>query len=268
MFHKRAAAKKKQDQMAVMILAGVFVGFSLLGLLAFSLQSSRVATNPETLCPLEQDYGHTVVLIDKTEAFTEGQRRFIKQQVKDIGDGLNLFEKLSIFVLDHQNFSTPVAAFSLCNPGDGSSANALYENPRKIRQIFDQKFGAPLDGILDQLAEVQTSPRSPIMEMIQEISFLDDFRPSEEKRRLILVSDMLQHMPGKFSQFAAYGRFADFKEISYARQVSANLDGFDVIVFYLLHGQFSKLQTRGHILFWEQFFQWTGATLTEVRPVR
>ena len=268
-WQRKKAKKGEQDRLALMILAGVALGMAILGGLAFALHSARVATDPDTLCPTEGVYDHTVVLVDKTEPFTPGQQRYLRRAIEAIRDRMTLFEKLSIFVLDAENYSAPKPSFALCNPGDGSEANELYENPRKIRAQFDRQFGAPLDAVMEEIARADSSPRSPIMEMIQEVSYHQDFDASEKaERRLVLFSDMLQHMPGVYSHFRARPDFERFDRSAYAGRIAPDLNGVAVRIIYLLHPEYRASQTRRHILFWERYFAAAGARLEEVRPVR
>ncbi|MBP5857917.1 hypothetical protein KAJ83_12935 [Marivibrio halodurans] len=220
------------------------------------------------LCPESGYRAHTIVVVDKTDTFSPSQRSYLGRIIRTVGEEMRQFDKLSIYVLDHKNFSAPIPAFDLCNPGDGSAANTLYQNPRKIRAKFEATFGEPLDRAINALATTQTSPRSPIMEMIQEVALRDDFKPRQAPQRLILFSDMLQHMPGDYSQFRDPISFDWFAARTYAREVATSLGGADVEIVYLLNPEYEALQTRRHILFWEQYFKWINGNLVEVRPIR
>jgi hypothetical protein len=260
--------RKDKDRQGLYVFGAVIAAALLLVGLYFVAASNRIATDPNTLCPETGSYPHTIVLVDKTDAFTASQRRLLGTVIRDVGAELKQFEKLSIFVLDDQNFRAPTPSFALCNPGDGSEANQLYENPRKIQAKFEATFGEPLDRAIEALAMAETAPRSPIMEMIEEVAIREDMAGAARPQRLILFSDMLQHMPSDYSQFQDPVDFEWFEASPYAASVKTNLGGASVEIVYLLHEDYVKRQTRRHIIFWERYIRWISGDLQEVRPVR
>jgi hypothetical protein len=263
----------KADRQGLVIFA--FIGALIVAAVTakMMLQSGQVRTDPDTLCPTRSTYAHTVVLIDKTDPLSEGQRRAFRSLIKEIREILEIREKLSIFVLDDTNYSAPAAAFALCNPGTGADANELTQNPRKIHRNYLARFGAPLDRVIDDLSLGEEARTSPIMEMIQSVSFVSDFDATFAPRRLFIVSDMMQNTP-EYSHYRSGGKrskvldFDRFRQSPRMAAVATNLDRVDVRIVYLIRPRTGALQTREHILFWEQFFAEAGARVTEVRPVR
>ena len=257
----------KKDKQGVIIIVGSVLGLVLLALIPVIVSITAVPFDEETLCPKEQDYGHTVILVDKTDPLTPTQATLVRRLVDRVKSSMTLFEKLSIFVLDDLNYSFPEPRFALCNPGSGENASPLYQNPSLMERRFEEKFGEPLDKALDGIKLGDTRPNSPIMEMIASVSTLKDFQPSKENRRLIIFSDMLQHMPD-YSHYSSKLDYDAFKGTDYARRQLVNLEGVQVRIIYLVRKNAIQRQTNRHGLFWEKYFERLGARLDEIRPSR
>lgn len=71
------------------------------------------AYDPATLCPIDRSYPRTVVIVDKTDPFSDSQSIFLRAELENIRDELELFEKLAIYVLNQDNFSAPRPVFEL-----------------------------------------------------------------------------------------------------------------------------------------------------------
>ncbi len=219
------------------------------------------------LCPLDRAYPHTVLLVDKTDPFTPSQQLFLKNLTNKVKLELERYEKLSIYILDDENYLAPTPMFTMCNPGTGAGANEFYQNPPRVQKRFDDFFGAPLEAVLAKLLEGAEAPHSPIMEMLREVSFIDDFNTETPERRLIVVSDMLQNMPA-YSHYRRSIDYDGFAASAYADEVAALLGGVTVKVVYLWRPRTRNFQGRGHIRFWDRYFAEFGANLVEVERVR
>ena len=267
------ASFSTRDKHGLMIL-GV-AGMCILGLMLVPLflkDGNGSAVDPDTLCPRSGNYGHTVILVDKTDPFTPTQQHVLQQVIASIRDHMAVADKLSIYILDDTNYVAPQPAFALCNPGSGRDANPIYQNPQKVERVFRERFGQPLERILKPLMAANERAASPIMEMIREISTIDDFGahgdsgPNAPRRRLVIFSDMLQNM-ADYSHYRTRADFETFRTSQYYYGVHAPLSGVEVEIYYLVRPHTRQLQTRGHILFWEQYFRRAGAVLNFVRPV-
>lgn len=257
----------KKDKQGIIVMVASLLGLIVLGMIPVIVNLTSVPYDEETLCPLHEDYAHTVILIDKTDPLTETQEGLVQRLIERIKSDMLLHEKLSIYVLDDTNYSFPTAKFSLCNPGTGENASPIYQNPRLMERKFEDNFGTPLTLALDGIQLGDTRPNSPVMEMIASIAALDDFQPSDQRRRLIIFSDMLQNMPG-YSHYRVTPDFASFANTDYARAQLVDMRGVQVQIVYLLRDGGAKRQTNRHGLFWEQYFDRMGAKLTEIRPSR
>jgi len=163
----------------------------------------------QTLCLAGVKPAHTVLVIDKTDLYSEGQREQIYNLVLSARDRLEIGERLSLYELDERGRLRD-SRFSLCNPGQGSQINPLYRNPARVQARFEQQFEAPLREVLTDLVEPKEAPASPILEALARLALEDSFDLATPGRRVILVSDMLQNSNETFTVYGrARGAFPD-----------------------------------------------------------
>src|SRR5207244_325577 len=62
------------------------------------------------LCPYDIPYAHTVFLLDKTDPFTQSQKKKLMETIARVKARLHKYEKLSIYILDHKSYRAPVPA--------------------------------------------------------------------------------------------------------------------------------------------------------------
>jgi hypothetical protein len=241
--------------------------FAVVGVLVLALASARLIIgsgdkyDPNTLCPLNAPYPRTVVIIDVTDPLSESQRLSVRNKLDSLRDDLEKFEKLVIYALDETNFASPEPIFSLCRPGTGQDANELYQNPKKIRARYDKQFGDPLDQLLLEVSNKKGAKVSPIMEMIRNVAYTKDLAANDVRKRLIIVSDLLQHTKD-YSHYRTKADYTKFSTSHFSSQVQAPLLDVDVYIHYLLRPKNKQLQSAGHVLFWEQYIAHAGANIS------
>jgi hypothetical protein len=239
---------------AVLVMVGVVAGTAVL-----QRSTSAVKVDAETLCPFSQNYAHTVVLVDKTDPFSASQKKKFYAKIMQIRQELQPLEKLSIYVLDDRNYLAPRPAFAVCNPGSGRAANPLYQNPRMWEKRFQQKFGKPLDSVVEVLSEGTSKNTSPILEMIHAVSQVFDFGPKAGRRRLILFSDLMHNVP-EYSHFNGIWEYEKFRTSPYAAKLQTNLADARIEIIYLLRPELYKYQSQPkHQNFWGSWFEGNGA---------
>jgi hypothetical protein len=136
---------------------------------------------------------HHILIVDKTDKWSSPQGSRLRNVVGHLRNELNINERLSIFV-----FSDTVAPgfppkFSLCNPGRGSDTTFWTSNPRRWEKKFTEKFGKPLDDIVNELTAATEGPHSPILEVLIDITNREELNKGDIRRRIVFVSDMLQN---------------------------------------------------------------------------
>ena len=182
-------SKKEQDVLGIVIIIGVVV-------LAISAGIFFIASGSEAQCPRDKKVGHRLILIDKTDPFTEQQKQWIRNEVLDVSrmaKVIQLHERLSVFVLDEKPVAAPKPLFSNCRPKTKSEANRAIETPETIQSEYEKTFEKPLAKTVEEIIASKETKLSPIFEMIHEISLLDDFRDDYGYRQLVIYSDMLHN---------------------------------------------------------------------------
>ena len=256
-------SKRHRPKAPFIVLGLVVAGFAALVAVGFW---PRGEYDPTTLCPTDRDYARTAVLIDATDALSASQVKVIQDEIKALRNDLALHEWVGIFVLDEDNLVSPTPDVALCNPGDESTANPLYQNPRQIRMRFEQEFRAPLEESVGRLARLPSRSTSPILEMIRAVA-LDRNFDSTENRRLIVVSDLLQNVPA-YSHYRQNADFDRWRDMPYAREfLQLSLLDVDVEILYLKRPDVRSLQTHGHVAYWEEYFDAVGAVVQTLKPV-
>lgn len=173
----------------LVVVAGVLGAISYAALV---LQPAEY--DPETLCLVDETPPHTIVMIDRTEVlYTPAQARRIHDVIHDARASLEIGERLSLFELNHRGEIRNTNRFSVCNPGRGDQINPLYRNPNRVQMRYEALFDRPLDRALDGLLDLIDSPVTPLAESLAELGTREDFDRAVPRRRIILISDMLQN---------------------------------------------------------------------------
>lgn len=257
------------SRIAPFAILGVLI---LLAVLAATTLLSERSYDPRTLCPRDGDYGRTAILIDATDSLGASQVKVIVEEINKLMQHLDMYEWIGLFILNEDNITLAKPEIERCNPG--SEANPITENPKLIQQKFQREFQEPMEKAVRQLVRRPTQATSPIFEMIYAISQDRNF-DSTKKRGLVIVSDMLQNV-SKYSHYDGYLNTADpgeyfenWKNTDYARQVlQLSLHGVEVHILYVQRPDSRRLQTRGHVRFWENYFSEVGAKIVRLTPVR
>jgi hypothetical protein len=223
------------------IFGYIIIGICLVvfgALMTSALALKEEAYNPETLCRDEVS-AHTIIVLDKTDSLSINQQRFIPTYINREKDNLRTFEKLSIFTLTENTYVNPDPIFSKCNPGTGENANKLYQNPQTIQSRFESFFSKPIKDNMNNLLSDNTGSKSPILEMIKELSLRDDFGDDVKQRTLIIISDMMHHTSG-YSHYKNTIKYEYFSKKSYAYEVATSLNSVKIKIVYLLRDKLSN----------------------------
>lgn len=181
---------------------------------------------------------------------------------------LELHEWVGLFPLNEDNVTLAKPEIALCNPGSKQDANEWIENPAFKQKEFEQKFQKPIEEKVQRLIRRTTQATSPIFEMIYAVSQYKHF-DSTQKRRLVIVSDMLQNV-SKYSHYGGNLNIKDWKNTDYAQKVlQLSLHGVNVRVLYVQRlNEHRQWQTPEHVQFWKHYFSEVGTTDTELTVIR
>lgn len=226
---------------------------------AISQQSSR-SFNEATLCAGEGADHVTVVLLDLTDPLSPTQasrlRTMLDNSIQTSPD-----DTMLSFGIVSDDESEWGARFARCKPPTGADANQLYENPRLIAQRYRNEFEAPLEDTLFQMIRASKADRSPIMEALQAlIADTPDFTSTLGERKIVIVSDMLQHSD-ILSAYRGQG-WDHFEAGGGSRRLAGNLEGANIRIIRI-----PRSTNADHAVaedFWVRYFDKQGSNLPSV----
>jgi hypothetical protein len=214
--------------------------------------------------------GQTVLLVDQSEALSDGHKRhaanYVEQYVSD-ETRFPVRSRILLYTFSKNDFdpSNPrgpsfAPVVDLCRPP--SEGNDLYQNNRKITRQFYERFFQPLSDVLRTSLAQEVGERSPILETLQFISRSQDVEESRRRKTLIIISDMLQHTES-FSHYRVPRSYDYFRE-HIAPDVRADFRGWDIVLVYLRRYRDRQLQQQDHLDFWQRYFYDMGGKLVQV----
>lgn len=261
---------RRRDHVGTALLAAAGAAVLLLAVAHQRLTATSEARDPVTLCPVSGARGVTVVLVDRTDFLTLAQREDLRRRLRALAEEVPADTALALYAVGPplEPGQLPAPVFRRCNPGRGDDANPWLANPARMRRRWEEGFARPAQAAIDGLLEPHVAAHSPIMEAIQlvAIAALREARPGAP-RRLVVVSDLLQHTP-EFSHYRQVADFRAFEQTPYFRRVWSELRDVTVTVLYLRRDGQHGRQGRAHIEFWQQYFAALGATLAGVVSVQ
>ncbi|MEK6777773.1 MAG: hypothetical protein AABY87_12980 [bacterium] len=206
-------------------------------------------------------------MLDMSDDFSEPQRLKIQNELERFMIQLPRFGLIEVYTVDRleQQVITPVV--HLCNPGTGDDLSRVYQNPDLARRKWGG-FLRHLDAELERLMSSPETPTSAIFEAVQATALRTFNRPVYESlpKRLVIVSDLLQNVPGKLSQYQGIQPFQEFKRSPYYSEVRSDLTGVAVTLLYLVRPR-APQKWPDHYRFWEEYFLDEGATVERIIPV-
>lgn len=236
------------------IVASVLAGLGLVGFFAAPSLLRGPPRDQETLCPKSGPVGHTLILVDKSDPWSEVQAGRLKTLVKQVGDELPADRMLSIYVFNDVFEPGFPALVSLCNPG--KTASELIGNPRREYVKWVEKFGRPLDEALTVLTQPGKGNQSPIVEAIGDVVSRRENRVPSGDRKLLLVSDMLQNS----GQFTVFGNAAGARDPERLRRLlgktwqDSGAGAWELSV-HQVQGVYDPARLEQTATLWKQAFQ-------------
>lgn len=194
---------------------GVVLILAALGILAgigyVYFMESRTPGLTEDLCPADGPSEHLVILVDTTDPVTRTQLQLAHQRIdKEIQD-VPVGTRLSFSTVNPDLHIRQSAFTSLCKPPSGDEVSEFSRNPRMVQEQYEKDFRKPVDDALARLLAVPEAPSSPIMESLQEFaSSIPGFTTTESPRKVVLMSDLIQHSAAfSFYRGGSWRSFSD-----------------------------------------------------------
>ncbi len=228
-------------------------------------EAGLVPTDPVSLCPTKRPPSEIVViLLDVSDQFSDPQRLQVHHYLARIRDSIPRFGLVEVYTVDRLGRRVTEHVTHLCNPGAGDDLSQIYQNPELARKKW-QGFADKLRSDIDEQISARRMATSPIFEAIQATALRTFGKPEYDglPKHLVIVSDLMQHVPGGLSMYQRVPAFEEFKNSSYFSRVRADLNGVSVFLGYLVRSNAPK-QTPGHLGFWREYFRFQGAEIDSV----
>ena len=249
---------------------GIFLIFLLGSGITFFVksESGAVPTDKTTLCPTKRPPSEIVViLLDVSDQFSEPQRLQIQNHLARIRDSLPRFGLIEVYTVDRLGRRVTEHVTHMCNPGAGDDLSQIYQNPELARRKW-HGFATKLTQDIDRQISVPRLPTSPIFEAIQATA-LRTFGKAEYDglpKHLVIVSDLMQNVPGGLSMYQGVPPFEKFKNTPYFSRIRGDLQGVSILIYYLVRSNAPK-QSPDHLGFWRDYFRFQGAEIESVDRV-
>jgi hypothetical protein len=250
-------------------LAALALGVLVTGAYVYATAVRPPALDQVTLCPLDGPRSVTVVLLDSTDDIPDIAKREVRTAMVDMAETLPPYGLLEIRLLDVNNAGGR-SIFAKCNPGDGSNLSEYTSNPRLARKRWMDGFREPLDAALEAGFHPLPGRISPIMETVQRIA-VDRFsgRANEPiPKSLVLISDMIEHSPPDYSQYAGDLSYERFKASRAYQRVRTDLHGADVQIYYIQRMSGRPLNSADHIRFWAEWIRDNNGRLKQANKLQ
>jgi len=236
--------------------------------LALKGRSAAVPTDARTLCPTKRPPSQVmVILLDVSSRFSEPQRLQIQNQLARLRDSVPRFGLVQVYTVDRLRRRLTEPVNHLCNPGTGAELNQMYQNPQLAKKKWDG-FAGQLRSDINKQIEARPQGTSPIFEAIQATALRTFGKPEYDglPKRLVIISDLMQHVPGGLSMYQGVPPFDSFKNTDYFARVRSDLSGVSVLIYYLVRPKVEE-QDAKHIAFWNDYFRFEGAKMEPMEKV-
>lgn len=266
---------QKKDWQGILIFG---IGLAILGTMAgiYIYVTGLPKIDPKTLChPEHLPQKHIIFLIDKTDQLTLQQEEVVEKIILDQKLQMDRYDKLSLNLITPDPEQSVKELFSLCNPGTRKSANFIKESKTIVQRFFDKHFDKPLRQNLDVVRQMGAADASPVMEAIQVVMASGNDTPPVQHRfqeldkHLIIISDMLQNVPGKYSHYKNHKVFSNWaKDNQYLERLAVDLKNTSITVHYIDRPKARRHQGLWHKKFWVDYFAKFGAGQVSFKPLQ
>jgi hypothetical protein len=236
------------------------LGLALLGAMFASIAAAvggfaalrAPPTDPTTLCRTDRPLrAYTLILVDSTDHLAPRHKKRLAAIVRQERARLSAYDRLTILSLRPENPHEPRQLFSLCLPRDPRLANPLFENPQRVQQRWDDRVGKALAAATRRAGGGGAGRTSPIVEALDAAVADPDFVAAAQ-RRLVLVSDLLEHDPQGFSLYHDGAALAGF--LASRPDAVPDLSGVSVRIAAIDRPEAVVRQAAARRDFWAPFF--------------
>jgi hypothetical protein len=166
--------------------------------------------------------------IDSSGAFTPRQRQAVRNAIFEaitldanghsFDRALARNDRLEVYLLNARGDELLEPVITRCNPGRPEGLEVLFENERRAQRLYELEFFGAIEFAIDDLASVEESNASPIVESIAamaETAFVG--RDQGQINTMLVISDMLQNSPNWSFYSRGVTDYSGFREsVGYA----------------------------------------------------
>lgn len=197
----------------------------------------------------------TAILVDATDAIPAEAVAPLMTRISVFMTAGLAEERFSFYAVDDQDYELALENASACRPKAATKWEDLetfFISETKDIERRWQNFVSGIEEYVRELAQQPQSSFSPILEMIAGVA--------ERSDRIVIISDMLQHMPKANFTHYTDNLPAISESDAYLKQLGAGLRDKEIYVCYLHRyaPREKKRQTREHWEWWNHFFKDIG----------
>lgn len=233
---------------------------------AFLFMPKHRELDPQTWCPTSGPTSITAVLLDQTDSISDVTAQDIARRLTDYLGDIPTGGLVEFFGVSQNPSAAATALIELCNPGSPDEVSELTGNKQLSRLRFQERFLMPVQERLHDLLHAAPAASSPLMESVQALAvaaFPVSSDSQDIPRRLIIVSDLMQHSPA-LSLYRSVGAYSDMQKNPAAAGIMPSLYDVDIkllVVQRLVHG---RLNGDDVINFWRQWLDGHGGRTTGI----
>jgi hypothetical protein len=261
MRRRRGAGARNALGVVLILLAVLVLG----GLGAASFLMRAPPTDAETLCRTDAPLtAHTVILVDATDRLEARHKRKLRAVLAQERARLSQYERLTLMRINVRRPQEPSILFSRCLPRPPEQTNPLFENARMTQSRWDEEFAGALDRALRSAGSSGPARASPIVAGVRAVAADPDFGSEIPRRRLVLVSDLLEHDPDGFSLYVPDADYAGWRAA--AAGAPPDLAQVDLRIVPLDRPDHAERQAAARDLFWPAFFDAADVQSVSIDP--
>lgn len=246
----------------------VLIGLALAvlgGLASAALLLRPPPTDATAFCRMDEPLAaHTIVLVDSTDRLEARHRRKLRAVLAQERARLGQYGRLTIMRINVRRPQEPSIFFSQCLPRPPEQANPLFENARMVQATWDEEFAQALDSALRSAGSGGPQRASPIIAALRAVAADPEFGSEIPRRRLVLVSDLLEHNPQGFSLYVPEANYAAWR--ASAATGPPDFARVDLRVIPIDRPDSAEDQVRAIEDFWPAFFDAADVQSVSIDP--
>lgn len=260
---RRGRGTGARNVLGVVLIVLAMAVLGGLGSAAFLLRPPP--TDAETLCRTDAPLGaHTIILVDATDRLEARHRRKLSAVLAQERARLAQFDRLTVMRINVRRPQEPSILFSKCLPRPPEETNPLFENARITQATWDEAFADALDRALRSAGSGSGARASPIVAGVRAVAADPDFGAEIPRRRLVLVSDLLEHEPQGFSLYVSEADYAAWQ--AQAPNGPPDLARVDLRIVPLDRPDHAARQAVALTQFWPAFFDAADVHSVSIDP--